>query len=245
MVDFFDPQTMLINLACAELMDHYKIPHAGTSGSANGWGADLIASEALCINQLTSCIGKVGLAPFVGGTLGSKVFSPEVVVYTNEQIEQARNFSIGFLNNEESIALNDLITFGAGGNFISAHRTMKLFREAYYSSNIFPRPSFEKWQEMGQPEARRFLRDRTLDSINNSNYPADQQELLSKGEEFISLLKLLHRKNVINSFDSNRFGEISGLVDIQAALCSNVIGKQLEGNDGDHWTQHPGCIGYP
>ncbi len=80
MVDFFDPQTMLLNLACAEMMTHYQIPHAGTSGSANGWGADLIASEALCINQLTSCMGKVGLAPFVGGTLGSKVFSPEVVV---------------------------------------------------------------------------------------------------------------------------------------------------------------------
>ena len=77
MVDFFDPQTMLLNLACAEMMAHYKIPHAGTSGSANGWGADLISSQTLCINQLTSCLGKVGLAPFVGGSFGSKVFSPD------------------------------------------------------------------------------------------------------------------------------------------------------------------------
>jgi trimethylamine--corrinoid protein Co-methyltransferase len=189
MVDFFDPQTMLLNLACAEMMAHYRIPHAGTSGSANGWGADLIASEALCINQLTSCLGKVGLAPFVGGTLSSKVFSPEVVVYTSELIEQARQFQEGFIINEETIALDDLKKFAVGGSFISSRRTMKLFREAYYSSAIFPRLSFEKWQETGQPEASKILRERTLDLLNNSNYPKDQHELLEKGEYLISLHK--------------------------------------------------------
>jgi trimethylamine--corrinoid protein Co-methyltransferase len=192
MVDFFDPQTMLLNLACAEMMAYYHIPHAGTSGSTNGWGADLIASEALCINQLTSCLGKVGLAPFVGGSLDSKVFSPEVVVYTAELIEQARQFTKGFIINEETLALDDTEKFGAGGNFISSHRTMKLFREAYHSSSIFPRLSLEKWQEMGQPEARKFLQEKTLDLINNINYPDDQRDLLEKGEYFISHQILKH-----------------------------------------------------
>lgn len=188
MVDFFDPQTMLLNLACAEMMAYYHIPHAGTSGSTNGWGADLIASEALCINQLTSCLGKVGLAPFVGGTLDSKVFSPEVVVYTAELIEQARQFSKGFNVDEETLALDDLDKFGAGGNFLSSRRTIKLFMEAYHSSSIFPRLSLEKWQEMGQPEARKFLQEKTMELLNNIYYPDDQRELREKGEYWI-----LHR----------------------------------------------------
>jgi len=96
MVDFFDPQTMLLNLACAEMMAYYHIPHAGISGSANGWGADLIASEALMMNHLTSCLGKVGMAPFVGGSFGSKVFSPTMVVNANEVIEKSRHFTNGF-----------------------------------------------------------------------------------------------------------------------------------------------------
>lgn len=191
MVDFFDPQTMLLNLACAEMMAHYQIPHAGTSGSANGWGADLISSEALCINQLTSCLGKVGLAPFVGGTLGSKVFSPELVVYTNELIEQARQFQKGFIIDEETIALDDMEKFGVGGNFISSRRTAKLFREAYHSSTIFPQLSFEKWQEMGQPEAKKILRQRTLDLLATSSYLDDQGELLAKGDYLISHKHLL------------------------------------------------------
>jgi trimethylamine--corrinoid protein Co-methyltransferase len=193
MVDFYDPQTMLLNLACAEMMAYYHIPHAGTSGSANGWGADLIASEALIINQLTSCLGKVGLAPFVGGSFGSKVFSPTMVVYSNELIEQSRQFAKGFTINEDTIALEEIKRIGVGGNFISSHQTMRLFRDAYHTSTIFPRLILEKWQEMQEPDAMRFLRQRTLDLINLSNYPDDQLELLKKGEYLISHDQLLSR----------------------------------------------------
>jgi trimethylamine--corrinoid protein Co-methyltransferase len=68
-------------------MTTYQIPHAGTSGSGLGWGPDLLASGSVWMDHLTSCIGKVGLAPFVGGNLGSKAFSPALVVYANEVIE--------------------------------------------------------------------------------------------------------------------------------------------------------------
>lgn len=186
MVDFFDPQTMLLNLACAELMDHYRIPHAGTSGSANGWEADLIASEALWLNHLTSAMGKVGLAPFVGGSLGSKVFSPALVVYANEIIEQVRQFIKGFIIDEETIAFEEIKKAGIGNNFISSRQTTKLFRSAYHSSSIFPRLGLEKWQELGQPTADRYLRERTLELLTHPSYPDDQLELLEKGERLIN-----------------------------------------------------------
>ena len=191
MQDFFDPQTMLLNLACAEMMEHYKIPHAGTSGSANGWGADLVAGDALMINQLTSCLGKVGLAPFVGGSFGSKVFSPLMAVYTNEVIEQARQFAKGFVVNEETLALQEVRKASVGGNFINSRQTMKLFRNAYHTSNIFPRLGLEKWQEMGRPDAMRFLRQRTQELLSKPNFPADQQELLHEGEYLIAHPELL------------------------------------------------------
>jgi trimethylamine--corrinoid protein Co-methyltransferase len=191
MVNFFDPQTMLLNLACAEMMAYYHIPHVGTSGSGNGFGADLIASEALCINHLTSCLGKVGLAPFVGGSFGSKVFSPTMVVYANEVIEQSRQFTKGFIINERTLALEEIRKFGAGGNYISSHQTMRLFRDAYHTSSIFPRLSLERWQEIEHHDAMKFLRTRTLDLLNSPNYPDDQQELLKKGEYLIAHTEML------------------------------------------------------
>jgi trimethylamine--corrinoid protein Co-methyltransferase len=193
MVDFFDPQTMLLNLACAEIMAYYHIPHAGTSGSANGFGADLIASEALWINHLPSCLSKVGLAPFVGGCFGSKVFSPAMVVYANEVIEQSRKFTNGFIDNEVTSALEEMSKFGTGGNFISSRQTMRLFRDAYPTSAIFPRLSLEKWQELEHPDAMKFLCERTLYLLNLSTYPDDLQELLKKGEYLISHDQMLSR----------------------------------------------------
>jgi trimethylamine--corrinoid protein Co-methyltransferase len=192
MVDFFDPQTMLLNLACAEMMSYYKIPHAGTSGSANGWGSDLISSLTLCINQLTSCLGKVGLAPFVGGSFGSKVFSPTLVVYANEIIEQARQFSRGFFLDNQLLAFDEIKKIGAGGNFISSRQTMELFREAYHTSSIFPRLSLEKWQELNHPEATKLLQEKTIELLKQVNYPEGQDEIISKGEYLIA-----HRERML------------------------------------------------
>jgi trimethylamine--corrinoid protein Co-methyltransferase len=186
LVDFYDPQTMLLNLACGEIMAFYGLPHAGTSGSANGWGLDLISSQTLVINQLTSCLGKVGLAPFVGGCFGSKVFSPNLVVYANEIIEQSRQFTRGFEINDGLLAFDEMRKIGIGGNFISSRQTMKLFRNTYHTSTIFPRLSLEKWQETDQPDAMKFLRERTMDLLHLGNYPDDQADLLKKGEYLIS-----------------------------------------------------------
>jgi trimethylamine:corrinoid methyltransferase-like protein len=126
------------------------------------------------------------LAPFVGGSFGSKVFSPSMIVYANEVIEQSRQFAKGFIVNEETIALDEMKTVSVGGNFISSRQTMKYFRDAYHISSIFPRLSLEKWQELEHPEATKFLRERTLYLINLANYPADQLEMLKKGEHLIS-----------------------------------------------------------
>ncbi len=185
MVDFYDPQTMLLNLACAEMMAHYKIPHAGTSGSGNGWGGDLLAAGALWTNHLTACLGVVGLAPFVGGALASKVFSPNAVVYSNEIIEQALTFAQGFAVDEEASAMDDILEAGPGGHFLMTDRTYNMFRTAYHTSSIFPRWGLEKWQEEGQPRAEDILRQRTLQLIEEHEPPGDREELMVRGEEYI------------------------------------------------------------
>lgn len=76
----YTPSSYLLNLACAEMMNLYEIPHCGTSGCNNGRGADLPASGNLWLNHLSSCLGKVGCAPFVGGNFDSVAFSPATVV---------------------------------------------------------------------------------------------------------------------------------------------------------------------
>jgi len=188
MTNFYDPQSILLNLACAEMMAHYHLPHCGTSGSGTGWGADLIAADTYWMNSLTYCMSTGGLAPFVGDTLGSKVFSPKTVVYIQEVIDQSSRLAAGFELDDQHAVLDEIDHIGAGGNFLSAPSTLKGYKSGYYSSPVFARWSMEKWQGAGRPTADQVLGKYTAELISKSPAPDDHAELMAKGEAFIAAL---------------------------------------------------------
>ncbi len=189
MIDFYDPYTILLNAACAEMMAHYHIPHAGTSGSGLGWGADLPAAGQYWLNHLTACLGVTGLVPFVGGSLGSKAFSPTSVVYASDVIQQTRHFAAGFRLDDESAVLGEIAEAGPGGNFLMAESTLQNLRKAYYTSPVFPRLGLEAWQERGCPQASDFLREYTLHLIRDTIPPASHGDLIERGDHWIQSLK--------------------------------------------------------
>ena len=186
--NFYDPQSILINLACAEMMAYYHLPHCGTSGSGTGWGADLIAADTYWMNSLTYCMTHGGLAPFVGDTLASKVFSPKTVVYVHEVIDQSRRLAGGFELDDEHAVLGEIDRIGPGGNFLSAPSTLKGYRSGYYPSPVFARWSMEKWQAAGRPAADQVLGEYTAELIAKSSAPEDHADLMAKGEEFIAAI---------------------------------------------------------
>ena len=202
MVDFYDPRTYLINLSCAEMMAYYHLPHAGTSGSGMGWGADLLETGALWMDLLTGSLGNTGLAPFVGGALGSKAFSPATAVYADELIAMLRDFESGYPLDAASLALDEIIAGVADGHFLSQPQTLKYFARtrkgetrqaqeqghAYYPSRIFPRWGLEAWQENGSPLAQDYLKQRTVKLLEESPPPDDHADLLARGEAFIARL---------------------------------------------------------
>ncbi|MBN1933242.1 MAG: trimethylamine methyltransferase family protein [Anaerolineae bacterium] len=175
----------LLNLACAELIAHLGLPHCGTSGSGMGWDADLLAAGHQWINHLTACIGKVGLAPFVGSTLGDLAFSPALLVYADEVIALARRFA-GGLGLE--IDLDEIAGVGPAGDFIGTESTLRGYRKALESSEIWPRLSPDGWQAEGRPQAIEKLRARTQTLLETSRPPADHDELTARGEAFIRRL---------------------------------------------------------
>jgi trimethylamine--corrinoid protein Co-methyltransferase len=190
MGSFYDVKSYVMNLACAEMMTFYRLPHCGTSGSGMGWGADLIAGGHQWLNHLISCIGKVGLVPFVGDNLGSKAFSPTVIVYANEIIEQARFFAEGVELEEEALALDEIAQVGPGGSFLTSDLTLRFFRQAYYSSRIFPNLTLEQWQARGSPQAADLLRRHTRQLLDGLQAPEDHIELLAQGQSFIDTMAI-------------------------------------------------------
>jgi trimethylamine--corrinoid protein Co-methyltransferase len=185
MVGLYTPQTLLLNVACAEMMAYYELPHSGTSGSGPGWGPDLSAGGILWMNHLTSCLGKVGLAPFVGGNFDSLAFSPAFVVYSDEVIRQARFFNQGFEISDTSVALNEIESIGPGGNFLISDLTVSLCREINFNSSIWPNLTLDEWQTKGSPQADKLLRSYTRELLDDLPVPEDHADIIARGERFI------------------------------------------------------------
>jgi trimethylamine--corrinoid protein Co-methyltransferase len=186
---FYSPQTLLLNLACAEMMVFYDIPHCGTSGSGNGWEADLLAGTTLCMNHFSSCLGSVGMVPFVGGNFDSLVFSPELVVYSDDVICQSRKFASGFSLERDEIGFSDIEAIGPGGNFFMSDLTCQRFRSSHFSSTIWPFLTFDKWTEQKKPAAGKILRERTCNLLENPVRPDDHDDLLAKGEAYLKCVR--------------------------------------------------------
>ena len=185
MAGLYTPQTLLLNVACAEMMTYYELPHSGTSGSGPGWGPDLSAAGTLWLNHLTGCLGKVGLAPFVGGNFDSMAFSPAFIVYSDEVIRQARFFHQGFQISDESVALSEIDSIGPGGNFLMADLTVALCREINFNSSIWPNLTLDEWQTKGSPQADKLLRSHTRGLLDDLPVPQDHADLIAEGESFI------------------------------------------------------------
>jgi trimethylamine--corrinoid protein Co-methyltransferase len=185
LLNFYDPQSVLISVACSEMMAHYGIPHCSTSGSGTGWGMDLIASDTYWMNTLTLLLSNGGLAPFIGDSHGSKSISPLTIVHVHEVIDQALRFADGFQLDDAHAALEEIARVGPGGNFLSQPSTLKNYKNGYYVSRVYPRHTMEKWRDAGEPSATQVLREKTIALLESAPAPADHDDLMAKGEEFI------------------------------------------------------------
>ncbi len=186
MGSYYSTSSYLLNIACAEIMNHYQIPHCGTSGCGNGFGPDLLACGDLWLNHLTSCIGKVGMAPFVGGNFDSMAFSPTTVVMSDYIIEKSRKFAKGFVLNDDTVDLNEMKTVGHGGNYLTSNQTLQALGDFDFSGELWPSMSLDSWEQKGNPTTERMLKDytRTLHE-QASSFSKEIDEILRKGEDYI------------------------------------------------------------
>ncbi len=189
MGSYYTPYSYLLNLACAEMMHYYAIPHCGTSGSNNGRGADLPASDNLWINHLSSCLGKVGCAPFVGGTFESMAFSPAMVVLSNHIIGEARKFADGFTLDDESVNLGEIQKVGPGGNYFTSEQTLGLLNEKANEAELWKAVNIEQWEKQNMPKAEDELIELTRDIyIRAQENPENSLDITARGEAFIKSL---------------------------------------------------------
>lgn len=186
--NFYDVASYTTDLAVAELMASYGLPYVGTSGSAMGYGADIIAAGHQWLNHVLRVLGRGGLAAFVGDIFGGKVFSPALAVLANEVIAQARRLATGIEMAESRVVLQEIAEVGPGGNFLSSDLTFARFRDAYFQSRVFPNWTLEEWEAAGRPQASDLLHRHTERLLAGLQPPSDRAEILEQGRAFMERL---------------------------------------------------------
>jgi trimethylamine--corrinoid protein Co-methyltransferase len=186
MGSYYTPASYLLNLGCAEMMDHYEIPHCGTSGSSNGRGADLLSSGHLWLNHLSSCMGKVGCAPFVGGNFDSLVFSPATAVLSDQIIGEAREFVRGFPLDDEAVNLEEIKAVGQGGDYFTSEQTLAFLQELSSNETLWSPMSLHTWKSRGMPSPDQELIEHTRALFSRAKKASvESLDLVKKGEEYI------------------------------------------------------------
>lgn len=186
MGSYYTPASYLLNMASAEMMNYYEIPHCGTSGSSNGWGPDLLASGDLWLNHLSSCIGKIGCAPFVGGSFDSMAFSPTTVILSDHIIGEAKKFAKGFTLNDEAVNLAEIDNVGHGGNYFTSEQTLASLGELGTTNSIWPPLSLDSWKEQGMPKAEKKLVDYSKNLYASAKLASKRNiDIINKGEDYI------------------------------------------------------------
>ena len=182
----YTPASYLLNLACAEMMNYYEIPHCGTSGSTSGRGADLLASGNLWINHLSSCVGKVGCAPFVGGNFDSLAFSPTTVVLSNQIIGEAKKFAKGFTLDQKTVNLQEIDQIGHGGDYLTSEHTLASLNELSKTDILWSSLSLDDWKEQSMPSAEKELIEYSQDLYSKAIIASeDNIDIIKEGEEYI------------------------------------------------------------
>ena len=117
-------------------------------------------------------------------------FSPAIIVYADDIIQQARRFWQGFILDEATVAMSDIAEFAPGGHFLMSDLTLNQVRSAYHQSDIFEKLTFDSWQEKGCPQAEDYLKRHTLKLLSVCQPPVDHDDLVARGESFIESLQL-------------------------------------------------------
>ena len=90
----------------------------------------------------------------------------------------------------DPLALDEIAQVGPGGNFLTSDLTLRFFRQAYYSSRIFPNLTLEQWQARGSPQAADSVRHHTRQLLDGLHAPQDHVDLLARGQSFIDTVAI-------------------------------------------------------
>jgi trimethylamine--corrinoid protein Co-methyltransferase len=145
------PEYYLAYIAIIEMSHHYGLPSWGYAGTSDSQVPD------------GQAVFEAGLSTFLSGMLGANLNhdvgyldfgmtgSLDMVVISDEIIDEVRRLKKGIPINNETIGLDAMREVGFGENFLTHPHTLKHLRTTQWRPKLFCRTGHEKWKKSGGP----------------------------------------------------------------------------------------------
>ncbi len=147
------PEAMLMTLALIDMAKFYNIPCAtfGASSSEAKKIGYQTGMESM-FGQLLSVLADVDNIVWPTDLDGYALMDLAHVVLGKEPVRQAARIRQGMALDEEHLMSDLIIDMKFSGEYLGDPSTKKYFRQEYMLPDLFPRQTYEKWEERGQSE---------------------------------------------------------------------------------------------
>jgi trimethylamine--corrinoid protein Co-methyltransferase len=174
------PEYGLSYMNVIEMSHFYNLPSWGYAGTSDSQIPDGQAMFEAGLMTFLSSLAGANLNHDVGYLDFGKTGSLQMMVITDEIIDQTRRLLRGVPVNEEHLALSVIHGIGPGGHFLTADHTLNHLRATQWRPTLISREGFEQWKASGGLILQERARERALRILkNHKRKPIDAEKALT------------------------------------------------------------------
>ncbi len=185
------PEYYMAYIGMIEMSHYFDLPSWGYAGTSDSQIPDGQATLESGLLTFMSTMAGANLNHDVGYLNFGLTGSLEMVVITDEIIDQMRHMKRGIPVDDEMLALNAIRDAGHAGHHLIHPHTLKHLRKTQWQPELICRKGYEQWKEEGSltllDRARKKLRD-ILEKHQPVTIPEEKLlEIRKRVEEFLKL----------------------------------------------------------
>ena len=182
------PEMSLMQAAMTQMIQHYGMLQAGTSGGTESNSIDIQAGIEKSISTLYTALNGVEL---IHGAISGWVQSllshcPAMAIISNEMCDLVIRLLKGIDVTEDTLAVDIIKEVGPAGNFLTHPSTLKYFKSENWIPHLMRRINVKTWEDIGKREILDFAQEKVDEILSEKpvSYISD-----SAKEEISALIK--------------------------------------------------------
>jgi trimethylamine--corrinoid protein Co-methyltransferase len=154
------PEVFLGNAAACDLARHYGLPSFAYAADSDSKLLDEQWAAEAAITAILGGLSRATLLHDVGYLETGKQSSYETIVLADELLGFARAVMADLSVNEESLAVDEIIAAGPGGNHLGRAYTRRHYRD-FWQPELFDHAIFERWNAQGANTLKERVKEKT------------------------------------------------------------------------------------